>query len=210
MTNIDPHGATPVLRAGADLAAARLALVMLHGRNAGAEDMLGLAREIAIGDIAYLAPQAADYAWYPNRFMEPIASNEPWLTSALAKVGAVIDAAVAGGVPADRVALIGFSQGACLALEFAARHARRYAAVIALSGGVIGPDGTPRDYAGSFDDTPVFLGCSDIDSHIPVERVHESAAIFDRMGARVDKRIYPGMGHTVNQDELDAVRALLG
>lgn len=210
MTNGDPHGATPVLQAGAELAGARLALVMLHGRNAGAEDMLGLAREIAIGDIAYLAPQAADHAWYPNRFMEPIASNEPWLTSALAKVGAVIDAAVAGGVPADRVALIGFSQGACLALEFAARHARRYAAVIALSGGVIGPDGTPRDYAGSFDGTPAFLGCSDIDAHIPVERVHESAAIFDRMGARVDKRIYPGMGHTVNQDELDAVRALLG
>jgi len=210
MTNMDPHGEMPVLQAGNDVADARLALVMLHGRGAGAEDMLGLAREIGVADIAYLAPQAADYTWYPNRFMAPMPSNEPWLSSALGRINAIVNGLIEAGMSHDRIALIGFSQGACLASEFAARHARRYAAVIALSGGVIGPDGTPRDYAGSFDGTPAFFGCSDIDAHIPVERVHESAAIYRRMGAVVDERIYPGMGHTINRDELDAVRALLG
>ena len=113
------------------------------------------------------------------------------------------------GIPSNRIALVGFSQGACLALEFTARHARRYAAIAGLSGGLIGPPGTPRDYAGTFAQTPVFLGCSDVDAHVPAERVHESAAVFTRLGAAVDERIYPGMGHTVNRDELDAVRALL-
>ena len=205
----DPHGDQPVLHAGAPLAGARLAAIMVHGRGAGADDMLGLAAQLRMDDVAFLAPQAAEYAWYPNRFMAPIASNEPWLTSALKRIERLIAAADAEGVGAERVVLIGFSQGACLASEFAARHARRYAAVIALSGGVIGPPGTPRDYAGAFDGTPAFFGCSDIDPHIPVERVRESADIFRRMGAAVDERIYPRMGHTVNTDELDAVRALL-
>jgi len=205
----DPHGHTPVLHAGTPVAQARLVLVMLHGRGAAADDMLGLAAELRIDDVTYLAPQAEGYAWYPNRFMEPIASNEPWLTSALAKIESLIAAAGGEGISPERVALLGFSQGACLASEFAARHARRYAAVIALSGGVIGPPDTPRDYPGAFDGTPAFFGCSDIDPHIPVERVRESAEIFRRMGAAVDERIYPRMGHTVNRDELDAVRAVL-
>jgi predicted esterase len=111
-------------------------------------------------------------------------------------------------MPAERVGILGFSQGACLTLEFAARHPRRYKAIVGLSGGLIGPPGTPRDYAGSMEDTPVFLGCSDVDAHIPVERVRESAEVFRRLGAQVDERIYPGMGHTVNEDELAAVRAL--
>jgi predicted esterase len=113
------------------------------------------------------------------------------------------------GIAAARIALMGFSQGACLAQEFAARHARRYHTVIGLSGGLIGPPGTPRSYAGTFESTPVFLGCSDIDPHVPVERVHESADVFRRMNAIVDERVYPRMGHTVNGDEIDAVRALL-
>lgn len=205
----DPHGEQPVLHAGAPLAGARLAAIMVHGRGAGAEDMLGLAAQLRLDDVAFLAPQAAEAAWYPNRFMTPIASNEPWLTSALAKVDSLIAASAKAGLGAERVALLGFSQGACLVSEFAARHARRYAGVIALSGGVIGPPGTPRDYAGAFDGTPAFFGCSDVDPHIPVERVRESAEIFRRMGAAVDERIYPRMGHTVNRDELDAVRALL-
>lgn len=209
MSVSDPHAGMPVLHAGAPLAAARLAVIMVHGRGAGADDILGLAAELRLDDVAFVAPQAADYTWYPNRFMAPIASNEPWLTSALAKIGSLMAAAGEQGLGAERVALLGFSQGACLASEFAARHARRYAAVIALSGGVIGPPDTPRNYAGSFDGTPAFFGCSDIDPHIPVERVRESAEIFRRMGAAVDERIYPGMGHTVNRDELDAVRALL-
>jgi len=207
--DLDPHGRQPVLHAGAPLAVARLVVIMVHGRGAAADDMVGLAGAFGISDVAFLAPQAAEYAWYPNRFMEPLASNEPWLTSALRKLESLVAEAAAAGFGAERVALAGFSQGACLSLEFAARHARRYAAIAGLSGGLIRPAGTPRDYAGSFEGTPVFLGCSDIDPHIPVERVRESAGVFRRMGAAVDERIYPRMGHTVNQDEVDAVRALL-
>jgi predicted esterase len=207
--DLDPHGRQPVLHAGAPLAAARLVVIMAHGRGADAGDMIGLAGALGVSDVAFVAPQAADHAWYPNRFMEPIASNEPWLTSALRKLESLVADAAAAGFGAERIALAGFSQGACLSLEFAARHARRYAAIAGLSGGLIGPAGTPRDYAGAFDGTPVFLGCSDIDPHIPVERVRESAEVFRRMGAAVDERIYPRMGHTVNQDEIDAVRALL-
>jgi predicted esterase len=156
--------------------------------------------------VAYIAPQASGHTWYPYSFLSPIPQNEPGITSALAVIGRLVESA---GLGAEQVAILGFSQGACLALEFAARNPRRYAAVIALSGGLIGPPGTPRDYPGSMDDTPVFLGCSDIDPHIPVERVRESAEVFRRMGARVDERIYPRMGHTVNEDELSAVRAFL-
>ena len=161
-------------------------------------------------DVAFLAPQAAGNTWYPYSFLTPMERNEPWLTSALTTVGRLIASLESGSVPADRIAVMGFSQGACLALEYAARNARRYAAVIGLSGGLIGPPGTPRNYAGSLDGTPVFLGCSDIDQHIPIERVHESSEVFRKLGAHVDERIYPGMGHTVNTDELVAVRTLLG
>lgn len=206
---MDPHDPQPVLHAGAPLKDARLAVIMAHGRGAAADDMIGLAETLRITDVAFLAPQAADYAWYPYPFMSPLAQNEPALTSALKKIASLVSAANAEGLGAERVVLIGFSQGACLSLEFAARHARRYAAVIGLSGGLIGPPGTPRDYAGSFAGTPVFLGCSDVDPHIPVTRVRESAEIFRRMGAAVDERIYPQMGHTVVPDEITAVRALL-
>ena len=209
MTGDDPHGAQPVLHAGVPLREARIAVIMLHGRGAGAEDMLGLAGELRLDDVAFLAPRASDYTWYPNRFMAPLESNEPWLSSALSKIETLMGQVESEGIGPERTALAGFSQGACLASEFAARHARRYRAVIALSGGVIGPSGTPRDYTGAFDGTPAFFGCSDIDQHIPIERVRESAGIYRRMGAVVDERIYPRMGHTVNRDELDAVRALL-
>ncbi len=205
----DPHAAQPVLRAGVTLSKARLAVIMAHGRGAAADDMLGLAGALRVADVAFLAPQAAEYAWYPNRFMEPLDSNEPWLTSALAKLQHLVGEAASAGLGPDRIVLIGFSQGACLSLEFAARHAQRYAAVIALSGGLIGPPGTPRDYPGSFAGTPAFFGCSDIDPHIPLARVQESADVFRRMGAAVDERIYPNMGHTVNPDEISAVRQLL-
>ncbi len=143
-------------------------------------------------------------------FLTPIEKNEPWLTSALTAVDRLVAALGAQGVTGDRVALMGFSQGACLTLEFSARNPRRYAAVIALSGGLIGPPGTSFDYSGSLAETPVFIGCSDVDAHIPVERVRESAEVMRTLGARVDERIYPRMGHTVNSDELAAVRSLLG
>lgn len=204
-----PHGGQPVLRAGPPLAGARLVAILLHGRGASAEDILGLAGELSVPDVTYLAPQAAGHSWYPNSFLAPIESNEPRLGSALRVVSELLADLQRQDVPADRVVLMGFSQGACLSLEFAARHARRYAGVVALSGGVIGPPDTPRHYAGTLDGTPVFLGCSDIDPHIPLARVRESADVFERMGAVVDQRIYPRMGHTVNRDEIDAVNALL-
>jgi predicted esterase len=182
---------------------------MIHGRGASAESILTLADELALEDVAWLAPQAAGQTWYPYSFFSPIADNEPGITSGIGVVEALVTRLAQEGVSADRVALLGFSQGACLSLEFAARHARRYAGVFGLSGGLIGPPGTPRDYVGTFDATPVFLGCSDVDAHIPLDRVHETAAVFRRMGAGVDERIYRGMGHTVNADELDAVRAVL-
>jgi predicted esterase len=208
-SNQDPHAGQPVLRAGPAPAEARLAAILLHGRGASAEDILGLAGEFRASDVAYLAPQAAGQTWYPYSFLAPIEQNEPGLGSALRVVSTLLLDLEQQGVPADRVVLMGFSQGACLASEFAARHARRYAGVVALSGGLIGPPGIPRTYGGSLDGTPAFLGCSDSDPHIPLERVRESSEVFRRMGATVDERIYPRMGHTVNRDEIAAIDALL-
>jgi predicted esterase len=199
-----------VLHIGPAPAAARLTTVAIHGRGASADDILGLAREIAVGDVAFLAPEAAGHTWYPLSFLSPIERNEPFLSSALSAIERLVATLESQGISSDRIGLLGFSQGACLALEFAARHPRRYAAVVAFSGGLIGPPGTPRTYAGSLDGTPVFLGCSDVDPHIPVERVRESAAVLKQMGASVDARIYPRMGHTVNQEEMLTARKLLG
>ncbi len=205
----DPHAGQPVLHAGATLAGARLAVICVHGRGASAEDILGLAAEIDTTDVAFMAPQAAGATWYPLSFLAPMTQNEPGLSSALGVLARMVHALGQQGFGPERIGLLGFSQGACLSLEYAARHAARYAALVGLSGGLIGPPDTPREYAGTFDGTPVFLGCSDLDPHIPLARVRESAEVFRRMGAAVDERIYPRMGHTVNRDELDAVRALL-
>jgi predicted esterase len=205
----DPHAAQPVLRQGPLIENARLAVLLVHGRGGSAEEMLGLAGALRIPDVAYVAPQAAGHTWYPYSFLAPLEQNEPGLGSGLARLATMVSELEGAGLTSERIALLGFSQGACLSLEFAARHARRYAAVIGLSGGLIGPPGTPRTYTGSFAGTPVFLGCSDIDAHIPVERVHETADVCRQLGGIVDERIYPGMGHTINGDELEAVRALL-
>lgn len=206
----DPHAAQPVVHRGPPPERARLAVIIVHGRGASAEDILGLAAELRLDEVAFYAPQAAGGTWYPYSFLNPIPQNEPGITSGLRKVGAIIDTLGEQGFAPARIGLLGFSQGACLALEYAARHAQQYWAVAGLSGGLIGPPGTPRDYEGSMGGTPVFLGCSDVDPHIPVERVHETAEVFRTLGANVDERIYPRMGHTINRDELDAVRALLG
>ena len=198
-----------MLRSGPSPKDARLVAILLHGRGASAEDILGLAHQFSARDIAYVAPQAAGSTWYPYSFLAPIAQNEPWLGSALRVVAGLAEDLAAQGIPAERLVVMGFSQGACLTLEFAARHARRYAAVVAFTGGLIGPPDTPRDYTGDFAGTPVFIGSSDLDPHVPLERVQESTAVFRRMGATVDERIYPRMGHTINADELHAVDALL-
>ena len=198
-----------MLTAGAPLARARAAAILLHGRGGSAEDILALGAELGFDDVAYLAPQAANHSWYPYSFLAPLTQNEPHLTHALATVGATLDHAVRAGLGAERVALIGFSQGGCLALEYAARNARRYGAIAGLSAGLIGPPGAPRAYPGSLDATPAFLGCSDVDAHIPLARVHESRAVLGRLGAEVSERIYPGMGHSINADEIAHLVKLL-
>ena len=208
-TSRHPHAGQPVQRQGPAAAQARLAVILVHGRGDSASGILTLADALDLPDVTWLAPQAAGNTWYPNSFLAPIERNQPGIDSGLLVLADLVGILETEGIPALRVALMGFSQGACLAQEFAAQHARRYRAVIGLSGGLIGPPGTPRNYSGSFDGTPVFLGCSDIDPHIPLERLHESAQVFERMGAVVDERIYPRMGHTVNADEIEAVRALL-
>jgi phospholipase/carboxylesterase len=199
----------PVLAAGEPLATARGAVILIHGRGASAESILTLAPELAAPGLAFLAPQADNGTWYPYSFLAPLAQNEPHLSAALAAVGAVLAHAEAAGLPAERIVLAGFSQGACLASEFAARNARRYGGLLAFSGGLIGPEGTPRDYQGSLAGTPAFLGCSDVDGHIPKWRVLESEAVLRGLGAAVTAKLYPGMGHTINQDEIDHARAIL-
>jgi phospholipase/carboxylesterase len=207
--NNGPHQGQPMLAAGEPLERARAAMVLVHGRGATAESILSLVTELDQPGFAYLAPQAAGNTWYPYSFMAPIANNQPYLSSALATLTQLLAQIEAASIPAERTLLLGFSQGACLATEFAARNAQRYGGLVGLSGGLIGPDGTPRDYPGSLAGTPVFLGCSDVDPHIPAARVQHSAEVLQRLGGDVTVRLYPRMGHTVNQDEIEAVRRIM-
>lgn len=204
-----PHQGQPVLVAGESLDRAKAAMVMIHGRGATAESILELAYELKQPDFVYLAPQAAGNTWYPNSFLAPIASNQPGLSSGLAVIANMLARLAEASIPFERTMILGFSQGACLSLEFVARNARHYGGVVCLSGGLIGPEGTPRDYAGSLEGTPIFLGCSDIDPHIPQERVESSAEILRKLGGNVTARLYPGMGHTVNRDEIRFVRNMM-
>ncbi|MSP13708.1 MAG: phospholipase [Chloroflexi bacterium] len=204
-----PHQNQPVLSAGAPLEQAGAAMIMVHGRGASAEDILSLADEFSRPEFIFLAPQAAGNIWYPNTFLAPLASNEPGISSGMAVIADLLERLAAAELPPERTILLGFSQGACLSLEFAARHARRYGGVVGLSGGLIGPDGTPRDYAGSLGGTPLFLGCSDVDFHIPKARVNLSAKVLRRLGADVTERLYPAMGHTINRDEIEFVQRMM-
>jgi predicted esterase len=204
-----PHDLQPVLQAGQPLGRAPVAVIMVHGRGAGPENILDLVPELDRPNATYLAPAAANGTWYPYSFMADIASNEPWLSSALSVLAALVSHVEESGVPRDRIVLLGFSQGACLSTEFAVRHASRFGGLVAFSGGAIGPPGTPWDESGRFDGTPVFFGCSDRDPHVPEARVTESAELCARMGAQVTKRIYPGMGHTIVDDEIRWAQDLL-
>jgi predicted esterase len=206
---LDPHRDQPVAHAGQPLSSARGAVIMIHGRGAGPENILSLVPALDRPDFAYRAPAAASGTWYPYSFMAERARNEPNLSSALSVLDHLVNDTVARGVAKERIVLLGFSQGACLSAEFAASHADRYGGIILFSGGLIGPPGTAWPYPGDFAGTPVFLGCSDVDAHVPRQRVGESREVFSRMGATVTERIYPGMGHLVNDDEIEFARGVL-
>jgi len=209
MNPTGPHDPDAVQFAGEAPERARVGAILLHGRGADAADILGLAAELDEPDVAYAAPDAHGHTWYPYSFLSPIEDNEPGISSGLGVIDALVARFAKAGIAADRLLLMGFSQGACLTLEYVARHPRRYGGVAGLSGGLIGPPGTPRDYPGSLEGTPVFLGCSDVDPHIPKERVAETAEVLGKMGAAVTMRLYSRMGHSVNDDELAAVREIL-
>jgi len=203
-----PHDGAHILRAGTPLDKARAAMILVHGRGASAADIMTIGSELSHPDVAYLAPEAKGNAWYPYPFTAPLGENEPYLSSALELLEKLL-AEVTAHVPRERVILLGFSQGACLSLEFAARHAARYGGIIAFSGGLIGPEGTPRDYPGSFAGTPGFIGCSDVDPHIKKERVTEAGQVLGRMGMKVAVKLYPNMAHTVNADEIHSAAQIL-
>jgi len=206
---VKPHAGEPLVAAGTPLGKSTALMIMVHGRNAAPRNILDLVTRFERPDFTYLAPAAAGGTWYPFSFMVEKAKNEPGLSSGLWVLEHLVDEVVRQGIRRDRVVLLGFSQGACLTGEFAVRHADRYGGVILYSGGLIGPPGTTWEYPGSFNGTPVFLGCSDVDAHVPKPRVDESAALFARMDASVTERIYPGMGHLVNEDEIAFTRALM-
>lgn len=204
-----PHAGHPICSEGPSPEHANATLLLVHGRGGSAEDMLSLYQELALPGIAALAPQAAGSTWYPLSFLAPLKANQPFLDAALNRLESLVTCLLSHGIRSEQIALLGFSQGACLTIEFTARHPRRYGAVMGLTGGLIGPPGTPRDYPGSLAGTPIFLGTSDPDPHVPFERVRESEDILTRMGASVELRRYPGMPHTVNEDELNVCRVLL-
>jgi phospholipase/carboxylesterase len=195
--------------AGLPLGESRAVMIMVHGRNAGPKNILELVPRLSREGFTYLAPAAADNTWYPYSFMADTAKNEPGLSSGLAMLDRLVVDLVGRGVHRDRIILLGFSQGACLTAEFAVRHPHRYGGVIIFSGGLIGPPGTAWNETGSFAGTPVFLGCSDVDGHVPKQRVTESAEVFGRMDANVTLRIYPGMGHLVSDDEISFGQAMM-
>jgi len=208
-TGLPPHAGMALQTVGSSLTDARTVVILLHGRGAGSEGIIPLAEELALKDVAFIVPEASGRAWYPFSFLSPLESNEPGLSSGLSVIDGIITACERLNITSDRIVLAGFSQGACLALEYAIRHPRRYHAVLGFSGGLIGPRGTAWQGGSALAETPVFLGCSDRDMHIPAERVQETAETFTAYGARVDMRLYPGMPHTINDDEIAAARAIL-
>ncbi len=205
-----PGGVRAVFRAGPEPEKAAGTVICLHGRGAPAQSILTLFGQLGLENLAAVAPEAEVRTWYPLSFLSPLEENQPKLDQALERVERHVRNLNSRGVAADRIAFLGFSQGACLALEYAARNPRRYAAVIGLSGGLIGPPGSPMDHTGSLEGTPVFLGWGDPDPHVPFERVEESSTVLSKMGAAVTLRRYPGMGHSINEDEVSACRELLG
>ena len=195
---------------GASLKNAKSAIIMTHGRGDNADKMKSLAQELDIPEhTAIVYPIGTDNTWYPKGFMEDWSKNQPWLDSALQNFDAVLKHLNHNGISNEKIFLLGFSQGACLSLEYATRNAQKFAGIAILSGGVIGPHIEKSNYRGDFEKTEIFIGCSDIDHHIPEKRLHESEALVVPMGAKVDKRVYPGMDHIINEDEISKVNQML-
>jgi len=184
-------------------------MILLHGRGASAQGMLRLADALDVPKVAYRAPQATMRSWYPQSFLAPLEQNEPDLTAALQTITDTLKTVRDGGLGPSQTFLLGFSQGACLATTYAAQNPQRYGGIVGLSGGLIGPEGMDVTVEGSLKNTPVFLGCSDEDPYLPVERVHETADVLRTMDGKVTTRIYEGLGHTTNEDEIEHVRSLL-
>lgn len=204
-----PHLTQPVYSTGAKLDDASAAFILLHGRGATADDILSLSAYLEFPQLAYLAPQAEASTWYPNRFIFPIEQNEPHLSAALSKIDTIVKQVESHDIPVHKIFIGGFSQGACLASEYVIRNPRRYGGLLVFSGGYIGPLNEQRQPGGDLDGMPAFLGCSDIDPHIPLERVKETSALLTGMGAKVTEKIYPNMGHTIIQDEIELTRELI-
>jgi phospholipase/carboxylesterase len=209
MTGNDPHGKEPVITAGVALSQARSALIMLHGRGGSAEDILSLSQELGNESTAYLAPQAAQHSWYPSSFLAPIAQNEPWLSSAIARVVACLARVTSSGIGLQRIGIVGFSQGACLGSEFVARHPAHYAALVAFTGGLIGPMGSDLHHAGHLDRMPILLSSGDPDPHVPWGRVQATQKVFVEMGASVTIARYEGRPHTILREEIESARRLI-
>lgn len=207
--SIPPHAGQPVIRSGPPADSASAGMILMHGRGATAENIILLAEQFDQSGFTYVAPQAAENTWYPFSFMSNIDDNKQGISSAFSVISALIDELHSGGLPMNKIILLGFSQGACLVLEYAARNARQFGGIVGLSGGLIGPDGTPRNYPGSLHGTPVFLGCSDVDPHIPEHRVEETSLVLRRLGGSVTRRLYHAMGHTVNEDEIDFIQDMM-
>ena len=205
----DPHLNQPVLFKGEKIESAKAAMILIHGRGSTAEDIMSLSNEFMFPGFLYAAPQAYGNTWYPYSFLRPVVENEPGLSSALNAIDKLVNKILAAGIPQQKIILLGFSQGACLTLEYAARNAKKYGGIIGFSGGLIGDKINNNNYRGAFEQSPVFLGCSDIDPHVPKERVDESEEIMKILGGNVTKRIYKNMGHTINRDEISFVNNLI-
>jgi predicted esterase len=197
------------LLSGEELSKAKAAIIMVHGRGASAESILDLSQYFMFEGVSYIAPQAKGSLWYPLSFLAPLEQNEPGLSSSLQDISEIVEYIIEAGIQEQKIVLIGFSQGASLSLEWTARNAKNISAVFGLSGGLIGPPGTKRNYSGTFKNTTVFLGCSDVDFHIPKERVIESAEVFKKMNAKVTMKLYPNLGHTVNDDEIYSINSFI-
>ena len=206
---IPPHTGDDTLYKGLAPDKASRAMIMVHGRGASAESIAALADEIQADDFMYVIPRAAGNTWYPYRFIEPRQTNEPGISSGLTLIEIIVKSLNDNGINSDKIYFLGFSQGACLAVDYVARYPDKFGGVFALSGALIGQELNKQDYSGDLKNTPIFFGCSENDFHIPEERIHESAEIFKKLNAGVTTRIYPNLGHTINHDEIKFINHII-